>query len=294
MARKQTSLPQKAGRPKTAKQEAMDYVQQVDEDEAQNGVTHLVTSNENTKTDPTSVPESRVTNLVTSDQTDLERLEKIIDDGIKTFFYDVGQALGEIREKQLYKIQGYDRYEDYCAERWNMSRIHAFRLENAAIVIDNLKNRVTNLVTFAPLTESQIRPLTKLEPEQQQQVWEKVIEAAPVVQDKPKVTAKLVEEVVAQITNKPEDKTEQQESKQQESSDKKFTYRLSLDEELHDSLNESFYKIRKLVGKENKNKVTKEWLAEIMLSVALQELEEKGDKSSMISRILKEIVNDVT
>ena len=52
------------------------------------------------------------------------------------------------------------------------------------------------------LTESQIRPLTKLEPEQQQQVWEKVIEAAPVIQDKPKVTAKLVEEAVSQVTGR--------------------------------------------------------------------------------------------
>jgi hypothetical protein len=48
-----------------------------------------------------------------------------------------------------------------------MSRIHAHRLIEAASVVEHLLP-----IGNTPTRESQVRPLTKLEPEQQRQAWE--------------------------------------------------------------------------------------------------------------------------
>lgn len=58
-----------------------------------------------------------------------------------------------------------------------MTKIHAYRLMDAAEVTQNLQSN--QLVTSLPVNESQARPLTKLEPQQQQEVWAKAVETAP-------------------------------------------------------------------------------------------------------------------
>jgi len=49
-----------------------------------------------------------------------------------------------------------------------------------------------------PKTESQTRPLSRLEPEQQKEVWKKAVETAP----EGKVTAKHVESIVRGVSPK--------------------------------------------------------------------------------------------
>ena len=58
-------------------------------------------------------------------------------------------------------------FEDYCRERWGWSRAHAYRQIDAAKVSKNLSP-----IGDIPITESQARPLTQLEPEQQVNEWE--------------------------------------------------------------------------------------------------------------------------
>ncbi len=53
-------------------------------------------------------------------------------------------------------------FEHYCRERWQFQRHYANRLIASASVIENLVP-----IGTTPTTESQARPLTKLEPEQQ-------------------------------------------------------------------------------------------------------------------------------
>jgi hypothetical protein len=94
----------------------------------------------------------------------LSELETIIERGIKTFV-EVGRALLEIRERRLYREQGYERFEDYCRERWKMSQPHAQRMIDASKVAENLIP-----IGIIPRTESQARELTRLTPDRQRSV----------------------------------------------------------------------------------------------------------------------------
>jgi len=120
----------------------------------------------------------------------LEDCEVIIQRGLNTFI-DVGNALLEIRDNRLYK-DCHATFEDYCKERWDFTRQHAYRLMEAAEVAGNLSPIGDNL----PTAESQARPLTQLEPEQQREVWGRVTESGD------KVTASRVQEEVDSIIGK--------------------------------------------------------------------------------------------
>lgn len=99
--------------------------------------------------------------------------EAVIERGLKTFT-DVGNALLEIRDSKLYRAE-FGTFEDYCRERWAMSRPRAYQLIEAAETVSGL----STIVDILPKTESQARPLAKLEPEQQREVWQQVIDTAP-------------------------------------------------------------------------------------------------------------------
>jgi|JI10StandDraft_1071094.scaffolds.fasta_scaffold230928_2 hypothetical protein len=122
--------------------------------------------------------------LLLSEKNELCQHEAVIEQGLKTFV-DVGNALLAIRDKRLYR-QDFGTFEDYCQSRWSMSRVHAHRMMEAATVTNNLLP-IGNIPL--PATESQARPLTKLEPEMQQVVWQRAVETAP----NGKVTAAHVE-----------------------------------------------------------------------------------------------------
>ena len=97
-------------------------------------------------------------------------LEAIIERGLTTFV-DVGTALMEIRDGLLYR-QTHPEFDDYCRERWGMSRFYAHRLIAASEVVHSLP--IGN--TPAPVRETQVRELAKAEPEQRAETWQAVIE----------------------------------------------------------------------------------------------------------------------
>lgn len=127
--------------------------------------------------------------LTTVEANELETLESTIAAGLETFM-EVGGALSRIREAKLYRAQ-FGTFEDYCQERWGMTRQSANRMIAAAKTVGNLEP----IGSILPATESQARPLTRLEPEQQAAVWQTVVETAP----NGKVTAAHVESVVSQV-----------------------------------------------------------------------------------------------
>ena len=118
----------------------------------------------------------------------LQEHETVIERGLKTFV-EVGNALMAIRDSRLYKAD-YTTFEDYCRERWGMSKRHSNRMIEAANVIDNL-----GPIGLIPQTESQARPLAKLDPDDQLEAWQRAVETAP----NGKVTGKHVERVVAKM-----------------------------------------------------------------------------------------------
>lgn len=119
------------------------------------------------------------------ERVELADCESVIERGLETFV-EVGQALLRIRDNRLYRESG--TFEEYCQERWQMERRHAYRLMDAASVVEN----VSNWTQTAPANEAQARPLTELEPEAQRLAWEIVKETAP----EGKVTAAHVKSVV--------------------------------------------------------------------------------------------------
>lgn len=127
--------------------------------------------------------------LAESEQLECERLEETIQRGRQSF-YEMGQALSIIRDKRLYRTYG--TFEEYCYERWEMSRRAAYQLIDAAAVVDNVRN----CAQIFPANEAQARPLAKLSTrEQQQQAWLKVVSTAP----SGKVTAEHVVSVVKEF-----------------------------------------------------------------------------------------------
>ena len=113
-------------------------------------------------------------------------LETVIERGLHTFV-DVGTALLEIRDSRLYRT-AFDTFEDYCRERWEMTRNYANKMISAAEVAGNLGT----IVPILPATESQARPLARLEPDEQRIVWQQAVDTAP----NGKVTAAHVQSVV--------------------------------------------------------------------------------------------------
>lgn len=119
----------------------------------------------------------------------LDTHEYTIERGLRTF-YAVGNALAQIRDQRLYRATHFT-FEQYCQERWGMSRPRAYQLIAAADVHTNLSTIVDN----PPTNEAQARELARLPPEQQPEVWEQIVETAP----NGKVTAAHAERVVEQL-----------------------------------------------------------------------------------------------
>lgn len=110
-------------------------------------------------------------------------------------FHRVGMALAEINERQLYR-ETHRTFELYCKNLWDMARGTAYRYIAAAEVYENVSKLETNTeepVSLLPINEAQVRPLTRLKPEQQAAVWRSVVNT---VGPRRKLTASLVNKVV--------------------------------------------------------------------------------------------------
>lgn len=127
-------------------------------------------------------------NLSIVESDNLLLYESIIERGLKTFV-EVGGALLAIREAKLYRLD-YGTFEEYCKGRWGLKQSRAYQLMDAAEAVSTLKS--STIVELLPATESQVRPLTQLEPEDQAAAWQQAVETAP----NGKVTAAHVQQVV--------------------------------------------------------------------------------------------------
>lgn len=120
----------------------------------------------------------------------LAELEETIGRGLETFV-EVGEALREIRDAGLYK-ETHGTFEDYCEQRWSMSRPRAYQLMEATSVTQILS---TTVDTPLP-NERQARELLPLKNDEA-----KVVEVWRDLQEEHggKLTAKLVKESVEHV-----------------------------------------------------------------------------------------------
>lgn len=113
-----------------------------------------------------------VSELTEEELADRQRLEL----KVERAFYEAALALRELHSRKLYRST-HNRFDHYCRDRFGFSQQNADLLIRAAGVIDNLK--VTTIgCNFLPTSERQVRPLTKLEPDEQRQTWEEAVLAA--------------------------------------------------------------------------------------------------------------------
>ncbi|GAX45238.1 hypothetical protein NIES4075_62590 [Tolypothrix sp. NIES-4075] len=117
-------------------------------------------------------PLSRENLLSEVEALELRRLEARVELGLKAF-WEIGQALSQIRDKRLYR-ETHKTFEEYCITRWEMSRRSAYQLIGAAIVVENVRN----CAQILPLNEAQARPLVALPPEQQREAWKTAVSTA--------------------------------------------------------------------------------------------------------------------
>lgn len=100
----------------------------------------------------------------------LERLERIVAEGLKTFVA-VGQALMTIRDEHLYREAGYATFDAYCAERFpDLSRSRRYQYMAAAA------NAALLGIEDAP--ESHLRELSKLPDVYKPLAWQLAHQAA--------------------------------------------------------------------------------------------------------------------
>lgn len=107
---------------------------------------------------------------------DLGELERRIERGLQTFV-EVGTALLEIRDRRLYREAGYERFEDYCRERWGFSRPRTYQLIDAANVSRALTTgaAVSTFVDTLPANEAQARELARLrDPDAIRETWAEI------------------------------------------------------------------------------------------------------------------------
>ncbi len=100
---------------------------------------------------------------------ELVRLEGNIEKHLLVFV-EVGNSLAEIRDKNLYR-DTHSNFEDYCRAKWGLGRNYAYKQIAAASVMENLGTFV-----HKPANEAQARALTGLKPDEQQKVWQSVID----------------------------------------------------------------------------------------------------------------------
>lgn len=121
----------------------------------------------------------------------LDQLEEVVVVNFRSFV-QVGQALSEIRDRQLYR-ERYRTFDRYVKELFDIGARRAYQLIDAAEVVKNVNNcSQDTCIDMLPINEAQVRPLTRLRPEQQKTVWQAAVEQAP----KGKITAGYVNKVV--------------------------------------------------------------------------------------------------
>jgi len=125
----------------------------------------------------------------------LSELEAVITRS-QDHFCKVGRALSEIRDKQLYKKALFETFEAYVRGRWDMGRAQAYRLMAFYDVIRNL----SPIGDILPENESQVRPLARLTPLEQRELWKDFVTSGS------ELTARTIKMFIDARKTKPQSK----------------------------------------------------------------------------------------
>lgn len=124
--------------------------------------------------------------------TTLATHEAVIERGLNTFV-EVGAALAAIRDGRLYR-DTHGTFEDYCQERWSLTRRHVNRLVAASEVVREMGP--TGPIP-PPTSERHARELAHVDEDDRQDVW---LETNRRTNNRP--TAAVVREVAREIADR--------------------------------------------------------------------------------------------
>jgi hypothetical protein len=123
---------------------------------------------------------------------DFTRLDGVVRRGLATFI-EVGHALAEIRDRELWRAGGHSSWAEYCGMIGGLSKTHANRIIASARISSHIAEVTPIGVT--PGNEAQVRPLTRLkQPDQQVLAWTRAVARA-----NGQPTAGMLTEVVTEL-----------------------------------------------------------------------------------------------
>ena len=108
---------------------------------------------------------------------------------IQAHITDARALVLELYTREGWKALGYDSWRACVVAEFEQSQSYLYRLLNAAQVEQNISPMGEN----GPIAERALRPLTKLEPEQQRDVWQRATRLSP------KPTVELVTRITPQL-----------------------------------------------------------------------------------------------
>jgi hypothetical protein len=88
----------------------------------------------------------------------LRTLEKRFRSGMEEFYY-TGMILKEIRDDELFKEDGFETWERYCRERWELSRTYVFDLIRTSVLREKLPMSASGEHKWS---ERSVRELTRI------------------------------------------------------------------------------------------------------------------------------------
>ena len=154
------------------------------------------------------------TELTKSEQSELARLCKVVDEGLSSFLA-VGTALKQISAGNLYRAT-HATFEEFVKQRWNIGKSHAHRMMDAAEIHEELSPIGGSFPIVNEIkTERQLRELKRLGGEGVSEAMEKITEVCKETGKKP--TAKVIEAVVREMLGKPEPETAKPEPSREDS-----------------------------------------------------------------------------
>jgi hypothetical protein len=136
------------------------------------------------------IVEDEVKALTRPERKALTEAEAKIEAGLQTF-YDVGNALAQIRDRQLYR-ESHPSFQAYADQRWGIGKSYTSRLIGAAGTINNLIDAGMDRL---PDSERHTRPMLALPAQAQRLAWGLVLDQVGTG----KVNTTMVEAAVAQI-----------------------------------------------------------------------------------------------
>jgi len=105
-----------------------------------------------------------------------EELKRIVHSKLDAFL-EVGMALAEIQAKRLYRLAGFERFEDFVRKEFNLSKPYSYRLIDAVGSVEDLAGLAPDVPL--PTNSEQVRPLAGLPPEEKREIWTEAVASAP-------------------------------------------------------------------------------------------------------------------